>query len=355
MNNKLFWFIAFVLAALFSCWATSTSLLLMMPTLFSPNPIIRTIMVWVLVFLVFVLSSMSIKWIIDALRNDCDNRRTMFWGGLATLIVTWILISLPTNAHTFFYNQQIGAVLSEDLTNTENYSQQLANRSNVDSAFYDLEKKVLQKFSDFTKEVSTGYTSMQNNNGNGGVGPEAIKYFTEVNGLMGYEYQLPTPATTARATSEEKKRIIDNLHAKLISNLKQKKLDQYVASKEIAKDAQDDIKKMHLMQDTVQNLIATNRISEMASEPVIRQTNAVLQDAYTTIKNGSSFVKFNKGDKEIYTADNIETRTSRFFNPYVVMYDFFCGKYTWTFIFWILLSIVIDLMGFFFYYQWKNN
>ena len=347
MNNKLFWFIAFVLAALFSCWATSTSLLLMMPTLFSPNPIIRTIMVWVLVFLVFVLSSMSIKWIIDALRNDCDNRRTMFWGGLATLIVTWILISLPTNAHTFFYNQQIGAVLSEDLTNTENYSQQLANRSNVDSAFYDLEKRVLSEFSKFEDEVKTGVTGS-------GFGKYAAAHISEINKLMGSEYLLPTPENTHKANDARNTMLLNEWKRLLQQKLSEKKLDQYVASKEIAKDAQEDIKKMQLMQDTVQNLIATNRISEMASEPVIRQTNAVLQDAYTTIKNGSSFVKFNKGDKELYTADNIETRTSRFFNPYVVMYDFFCGKYTWTFIFWILLSIVIDLMGFFFYYQWKN-
>lgn len=348
MNNKLFWFIAFVLAALFSCWATSTSLLLMMPTLFSPNPIIRTIMVWVLVFLVFVLSSMSIKWIIDALRNDCDNRRTMFWGGLATLIVTWILISLPTNAHTFFYNQQIGAVLSEDLTNTENYSQQLANRSNVDSAFYDLEKKVLTEWSKFEDEVKTGVT------GKSGFGKYAAAHISKINELMGFEYMLPTPQNTHKANDATNTTLLNQWKDMLRQKLSEKKLDQYVASKEIAKDAQEDIKKMQLMQDTVQNLIATNRISEMASEPIIRQTNAVLQDAYTTIKNGSSFVKFNKGDKEIYTADNIETRTSRFFNPYVVMYDFFCGKYTWTFIFWILLSIVIDLMGFFFYYQWKN-
>ena len=347
MNNKLFWFIAFVLAALFSCWATSTSLLLMMPTLFSPNPIIRTIMVWVLVFLVFVLSSMSIKWIIDALRNECDNRRTMFWGGLATLIVTWILISLPTNAHTFFYNQQIGAVLSEDLTNTENYSQQLANRSNVDSAFYDLEKKVLTEWSKFEDEVKTGVTGS-------GFGKYAAAHISEINKLMGSEYLLPTPENTHKANDARNTMLLNEWKRLLQQKLSEKKLDQYVASKEIAKDAQEDIKKMQLMQDTVQNLIATNRISEMASEPVIRQTNAVLQDAYTTIKNGSSFVKFNKGDKELYTADNIETRTSRFFNPYVVMYDFFCGKYTWTFIFWILLSIVIDLMGFFFYYQWKN-
>lgn len=348
MNNKLFWFIAFVLAAVFSCWATSSSLLLMMPSLFSPNLIIRTVMVWVLVFLVFVLSSMSIKWIIDALRNECDNRRTMFWGGLVTLIVTWVLLSLPTNAHTFFYNQQIGAVLSEDLTNTENYSQQLANRSNIDSTFYDLEKKVLTEWSKFEDEVKTGVTGS-------GFGKYAAAHISEINKLMGSEYLLPTPENTHKANDATNTMLLNEWKRLLQQKLSEKKLDQYVASKEIAKDAQDDIKKMHLMQDTVQNLIATNRISEMASEPVIRQTNAVLQDAYTTIKNGSSFVKFNKGDKEIYTADNIETRTSRFFNPYVVMYDFFCGKYTWTFIFWILLSIVIDLMGFFFYYQWKNN
>lgn len=42
-------------------------------------------------------------------------------------------------------------------------------------------------------------------------------------------------------------------------------------------------------------------------------------------------------------------------NPYSVLYDFITGKIPITFIFWLILSLVIDLAGFFFYFQWQDK
>ena len=71
--------------------------------------------------------------IMDALHNDgsVENPKLKLWGGIALLILTWGIISLPTNAHTFFYKLQIGNVITKDLETTEQYSTQLAKRANI--------------------------------------------------------------------------------------------------------------------------------------------------------------------------------------------------------------------------------
>ena len=57
----------------------------------------------------------------------------------------------------------------------------------------------------------------------------------------------------------------------------------------------------------------------------------------------------NDDDKEQYTANPLETKTTRFLNPYSVAYDYFSGNIPFTFTFWLLLSILIDVAGFFFF------
>ena len=77
------------------------------------------------------------------------------------------------------------------------------------------------------------------------------------------------------------------------------------------------------MEDSVHQLIQTNQISEDSAEPVITQSAGVLKIAYSNIKANSKFINFNNiDDKEIYTAANIDTRTTRFLNPYSVTYDY---------------------------------
>ena len=89
-----------------------------MPSLFSSNVVVRTIMVWLMVLLIYVLASFAMKWVIDSLNNDgyMSHPKAKLWGGLATLFIAWLILSFPTNAHTFFYKLKIGDVLTEDLS-----------------------------------------------------------------------------------------------------------------------------------------------------------------------------------------------------------------------------------------------
>ena len=347
-NKKLFWFLGFLVVAAISCWATSSSFLLMMPSMLSSNPVIRTFLVYALVAVFFVLASYAVKLIIDALNNDgtLSHPKVQLWGGLALLVFTWIIISLPTNAHTFFYKLKIGDVVTEDLKTTKVYSQQLADRIVVDSTYYTKEHEVLKEWEEFEGEVKAGSTGS-------GFGQYAARHAAKINTMLGSDYMIPTPQNTNKAKDAQNTQLLNYWKQHyLVPNLARLKSDKYQVSQKAADEADKDVKNIVAMEDSVHQLILTNQISEDAAEPVITQSAGVLKVAYTNIKTNSKFVKFNNKDEEkIYTAANIDTRTTRFLNPYSVTYDYFTGKIPFSFTFWLLLSVLIDVSGFFFYFQ----
>ncbi len=349
MNKKLLWWLGFLIVAAISCWATSSSFLLMMPSMLSSNPVVRTMMVYALVAVFFVLSSYAVKLIVDALSNNgsIEHPKVKLWGGIALLIFTWVIVSLPTNAHTFFYKLKIGDVVTEDLKTTKVYSQQIVNREIVDSAFYKKENAVMNEWKLFVDEVKTGIES-----GRTGFGRIAVTHITNINTIMGSKYSISIPPNTHQAHDSEITQMVNIWRNELNKKLEELKSDEYQVGQEAVVAAGKDIKNIVAMEDSVHQLILTNQISEDEAEPVITQSAGVLKVAYTNVKTNSKYVKFNNGeDKELFTAANIETKTTRFLNPYSVMWDFFSGKIPFSFTIWLFLSVLIDVAGFIFFYQ----
>ncbi len=119
--------IAFVVLAAISCWATEHSFHLLL------NKFMPDAFVWGLTIAFFIVASYGTKLIVDALNKDIwiDHRRRTFWIGTVLLLVFWLLMSMPTNTHTFFYNHDIGNKVQEDLATTSAYLEQIKNRQNV--------------------------------------------------------------------------------------------------------------------------------------------------------------------------------------------------------------------------------
>lgn len=348
-KNKVGWLIAFLISAILSCWATSSSFMLMMPSIFSSNIIVRTIMVWALVMIIYVLASMALKWAVDARNNreTTSGWKGKFWGSVAVLAVAWLVVSSPTNAHTFFYKLKIGDVVLEDISTTEKYSHQLCERTVVNPEYYIVEAKVDSIFKLFHDEV-------MGVNGHYGIDNRAQKIFSSLNEVLGSQYSITTP-TNCGNNAQLLSNALNQKREELSRQLNRIKQDKYLVDRNLSQEACKDVDNLANMKDTIQNLVYTNQISSSKAEAVITQTDGVLKDAYAHIKNSQQFVDFAEGDSVIYTAPNIETRTSRFLNPYSVAWDYFSGKIPFSFTFWLILSIVIDLAGFFFFYQWQKN
>lgn len=302
--------------------------------------------VWAMTIVFFVLASYAVKLIFDAIKNDgsLSHPKAQLWGGVALLIFTWIIISLPTNAHTFFYRLKIGDVATDDLKATKVYSQQLKDRVVTDSAYYAIEEKVLEEWTQFEHEVKAGVTGS-------GIGQYAAQHIAKINQMLGAEYMIPTPQNTNKANDAQNTQLINYWKNKYIGpSLDKLKCDKFQVSNVAVREATKDVANIEAMEDSIHSYILTSKISSSEAEPLIKQTEGVLIVAYTNIKSNNQYVAFqNEDDKEQYTADPLETKTTRFLNPYSVAYDYFSGKIPFTFTFWLLLSILIDVAGFFFF------
>ena len=119
---KIFAFVAFLVLMAISCWASVQSLHLRLPdwpiTFF-----------WAISVVFFVVSSLGVKLIVDCFNQHLriDNRGWRLTGGVLLLLVFWVIFSIPTNTHTFFYRSAIRDILTQDLTNTNTELNNLLN------------------------------------------------------------------------------------------------------------------------------------------------------------------------------------------------------------------------------------
>lgn len=341
MNKKVLWFVAFLVVAALSCWATASSFMLIIP--------LPWYVIWAMTIVFFVFASFAFKMIMDALHNDgsVENPKVKLWGGIALLIFTWVIISLPTNAHTFFYKLQIGNVITEDLKTTETYTEQLAyaekqNVSKVDSAKYFATVRYCNNELKLFKDEATGTGP----SGKRFIDRYSLQHIHNLNNeLSNYgKYAIVLPQTT-RDDSDTKNEV-DNAQLNLDRSLQELKKD-FMVSTQNAKQARKDLQKIQVMKTSIDTLVQVGRISSPSSEEIIKQAEGVLILAYSNIKTNEPYIYFNnEEDEKLYTATNLETRTSRFLHPYKVLGDFFTGKIPFIFIFWLILSILLDVIGF---------
>lgn len=339
MNKKVLWFIAFGVVTGLSCWATASSFMLIIP--------LPWFVIWAMTIVFFVFSSFAFKLIMDALLNDgsVENPKAKLWGGIALLLLTWVVISLPTNAHTFFYKLQVKNVITQDLKTTEVYTTQLAKREYrelPDDIFPVLRDNCQNELLLFKDEASGNGPSRLAN-----IDKLSLKHIDNINAMLGKEgkYSMYRPHITHNANDTRSE--INTAEGSLATILDLIDKDKYRIDVKFANQARVDLDNIKIMQEVIDSLIQIGRLSHPSSEPIIKQTEGVLSLAYTNINMHHLYTRFNsEDDAKLYTAINLETRTSRFLHPYKVLGDFFVGKIPIIFIFWLILSILLDVIGF---------
>lgn len=338
---KIFSICAFIAFATVSCWATAESLHLLLPAL----PLVLS---WIITIGFFVIASFGSKLIVDSLNQKfyIENRGLCLIGGIILLLVFWLICSMPTNTHTFFYRNCITDVTLDDLKNTEGYLNDIRDNTFAEEKFRllraDLETKVNAKLEDLRLEIDGP---------DRGDGPKAERIRIELTELL--KCAPITKIDGPTATQTQRNKIIQAYREKVIAQLKVREAAIYlqmVDENKVAqakKDASADIKK-------VQNAIVG--LNEMRNNGVqddvtINTANGILKGAYSTVKNYSDMVVFkSNSDKEAYTKDNQVTKTTRLLSVIDTWMDFINGKYAGRgFIFWIIISILVDVAAFVFF------
>lgn len=332
MNEKSFLKIGaivfFLILGAYSCWATAHSLHLLMPTL----PII---LVWGVTIAFFFVASYGTKMITDSLNQNVyqENRKVKLSCGIILVVLFWLVCSMPTNTHTFFYNQKIGDVVTQDIKITQGYLSQLESRQVTLPAYDTLETNVKQLQLAMNNEFNgLGYSGRRGN------GQYVMDFMRQINNLLNSNVPIDTRVNVYDVSILN--RYNTSITRELDRNKRQKYQTQDAAKAQLLNDD------LFVMADTISVMVNAGNIDE----DIIKQTEGVLQGAYALIKYNEQFVAFDEADKEIYTAENLVTRTKRLLSVFDVWVDFIKGRYAGSgFIFWVIISILVDLGAFIFF------
>lgn len=338
---KIFTGLAFVAFAAISCWATAESLHFSLPSW----PVIAC---WVISIGFFVVASIGTTMVVNSLNQNVfvENRGWKFVGGLLMALVFWLLCSMPTNTHTFFYRSDINGVVSEDLSKTENYLNQLANASQKTEAIQqkkdDLSNKVYDKLTDLRAEIVNPL--------NLGVGPEARRILDEIANILHVE-KIDDNSKTKAATKAQAEELAQWYRGKIIEMLNRRleKLDQEaqkVQNDDYTQKAKTSLAEMKNAQKAIEegelNLYKAEQMAELTRQ---------LGNAYSIIKTYQSFVTFTTvEDEALYTSENPISKTQSMVSVFNVWKDFLHGKYRghglW---YWVVIAILLDVAAFIFF------
>lgn len=331
----------FAIFAAVSCWATAESLHLLLPSW-------PSFMCWAVTIGFFVIASIGTKLVVDSFNQNIylEKRGLRLIGGILLTLVFWLICSMPTNTHTFFYRTAAPDIVTQDLALTKSYLQQL--RDNVKN-----ETEIKEKLDSLERGVNSGVTALFNeieNMAQPGFGPRAKAILIEIakDLLVSRIPELSYQGTTA----SQQKALKDQYNAmigELLNNRKSELRTNYTDPQEklFMPEAAKAIEIIESIEDSVMQMDANG----VVDNNLIAQADIALQKGYTTIKNYADYVTFKSdSDKELYTADNLVTKTTKLLSVIDVWKDFLAGKHAGRgFVFWIVISILVDIAAFIFF------
>lgn len=337
--KKILSLFGFLLFGTVSCWATAESLHLLLAT-------------WPIFFCYaiaigfFIIASIGFKMIPDSFNQNVymENRGTHLVLGTVLVIVFWLFCSMPTNTHTFFYRNLINDRVSNEITTTQGYLAQIKDGTVT-------EDRINAKITDFRNQVNVKLGQLEaeiRNEANPGNGPRAKAILSEFASLLDVPEIKPL---SFKGTSQQEREVLCREYRKMIYTLRDAKEKNIInemtpANDNYKKVAERDYKNLDIVKENISN----GNIDVNDAEDVKMVCDKINQ-GYSTIKMYSQFVNFkNNDDKVAYTASNPQTKVSRLLSVYDVWVDFLKGRQGGlSFVFWILISILVDLAAFIFF------
>lgn len=336
---KIFTLIGFIAFAAVSCWATAESLHLLLPTW-------PVIFCWAITVGFFFIASWGTKMIADSLNQSIymEKRGATLAGGIIIVLIFWLLCSMPTNTHTFFFRNLIDEKVSADITTTKGYLVQIQDNTN-NKEQVKIKKTQLKN----ELEVLLGELEAEiKNAANPGFGPKAGEIFRKFAKLLGVD--KIEPLNVKANTPKERQNLCDAYRQKMhtLADSKVRSIEQSILapSEESLKETTLSLKNLQLISKSIDN-----GDLDLTDAEDVQGVKDKLNTAYNIVKKNDQFVNFkNETDKVAYTCDNPQTKVSRLLSVYDVWVDFLTGKEGGlAFVFWILISILVDVAAFIFF------
>lgn len=337
---RLFFVAAFIAFAAVSCWATAESLHMLLPTW----PLYA---VYIVTFGFFVIASLGTKMIVDSLNQNIylEKRGFRLVSGLIIVLIFWLVCSMPTNTHTFFYRSVANGIAKEDIQNAKGYLEQLENDTQTEEQIKikqtEFENKLKAKLTDLETEIK--------NDANPGFGPRSKEILQQFANLL----DVPKVEPISYQSVSEQQR------AKLVGMYREKIYALAETKKGAIRNSMTAANKSEYQKAAKTALTNISFVSEqMDADPsmlnnveFVHELDNRLISGYATIKTYKNFVNFaNENDQQRYTAEHPITNVKRLMSVFDVWKDVLSGEYKGHgFVFWILISILVDVAAFLFF------
>ena len=340
-NNhlRIFATCAFLAFAAVSCWATAESLHLLLPTW-------PVVFCWAITIGFFFIASWGTKMIADSLNQDVymEKRGLNLIGGIIIVLVFWLLCSMPTNTHTFFFRNLISEKVTKDLATTQGYLAQIKDgtvtEAKIQARITEFKNKVEIKMGELEAEIK--------NDARPGFGEKARDILNEFATML--EVDKIVPLTYNGVSKQDREKLCNAYRAKIFT-LRDVKIRNIISEMTPSDDkykkvAEKDWNNLEIVKKGIESEDIVLTDAEDVSMVCKR-----LNEGYSTIKMYDKFVDFkNLEDKENYTSNNPQTKVTRLLSVYDVWVDFIQGKAGGlAFIFWIIVSILVDVAAFIFF------
>jgi len=351
--KKLFFWFAFVVLGFFSCYWTADSLYIW-------QPVLGLLGSWLLALLFYIMASLCFTLLLNAFDKRHDfygkflNRGASLLLGLLGLIVFWLICSMPTNTHTLLYNAEARNTLSQDFSTTIDY---LGNLENNNTAIKNIEADYQSK----ANQVELIFAKMiaeMDDQSNKGIG---IRFNTLVHELKNVLDGINDTSVNGQSSIQQVKhpgstrtQWLATLYqyreqANRVLRIYRNKCDDRIA--DVRKQMQSDrlkalIKDCKTGRREIENMNGVdNQVIDVASRDLI--------DAYTHIRDNARYLTFkNSEDSARYCAPNPHPMIKSLQVVPQVWKDYITtDKYDgYGFIWWVLISVLVDIAGFVFFY-----
>lgn len=329
----------YLILAGISCWATERSLAMVLPQGWPE------IFVWGITIAFFIMASLGSAWLVQSLGgNDfVEKRKLKLWGGLLLVVIFWLLMSLPTNTHTFYFNDKIAGVVTKEIDQTNKYLDQIVIKgSNKQSMPLDSVGKELYTQVNALKYQADIEFHGKGPSGRRGDGEVVRAYITQINEVLGSKIPFGTAFnSTDESVIQSYKRNIDSA------------LNDALAAHTITRESVAHADSIRSSLSKAKTLIAAQVQTSTLDKDVVKQINSVVKDGYNIIGANKAFVNFDsKTDSLQYTADpqTSETNIEESMSVFKVFFgDFLGGRLPASFWYYVLLAILVDIAAFIFF------
>lgn len=343
MNNNnnltIISIIGFLVFGIVSCWATSESLHLLLPDF-------PKVFCWAITIGFYIIAAIGTKMIADSLnqRVYISNRKWRLFGGIIIVLIFWLLCSMPTNTHTFFYRNLISDKVSAEIATTQGYLNDIRSDKVT-------QEKIQEKIQELRNNVDIFLKQLEaeiNHESNPGNGPHAKAILRDL--AKALDVPDIKPLAYLGTTLQERLRLCKDYRQMIYKIRETRELnirnEMTPPNDNYKKIADRDYKNLDIIKRNIDS--ESININEAKD---IKMVCDKINQGYNTIKMNNQFVQFkNNEDKESYTASTPHTKVSRLLSVYDVWVDFLTGKEGGlSFVFWIIISILIDIAAFIFF------